>query len=96
MVRFPNAAGVAAPGEYLLLWQAGSAAEEQTRKVLRDLRAALTSPYPLLGEQPQADFRTGIACYPRDGDSLEALLARADRQLADEPLRPARREFTVG
>lgn len=95
-VQFPNAAGVAGPGEYLLLLQAEtSSSEEHMQKLLGELRAALTAPYLLIGEQLRVDFRTGIACYPRDGDSLPALLNHADRQLADEPLRPARREFTA-
>ncbi len=96
VVLFPNVSGVAGPGEYRLLLQAEtSSSEEQTRKLLDDLRAALIAPYPLSGEPLHVDFRTGIARYPRDGDSIPALLNHADRQLADEPLRPARREFSA-
>lgn len=95
VVQFPNAAGIAAPGEYLLLLQGETAGEEQTKTLLAGLRTALTAPYPLIGDQARVDFRVGIACYPRDGDSLDILFNRADRQLADEPLRPARRKFGV-
>ena len=96
VVQFPNAAGLAAAGEFLLLLQGEAASEEQTDALLAELRTALTAPYALIGDKAHVDFRTGIACYPRDGDSLEALLGRADRQLADEPMRPARRAFAVG
>lgn len=96
IVKFPNAAGLSSPGEFLLLLQGETASEAQTQALLERLRIALTAPYPPLGEHASVDFRAGIACYPRDGDSIEALANHTERQLADEPLRPSRRRVGLG
>ncbi len=50
--------------------------------VAERIRAAIASrPLALNGEQVSATVSIGIACYPEDGRTLDALAARADRAL---------------
>ena len=50
--------------------------------VAERIRAAIASrPLALNGEQISATVSIGIACYPEDGRTLDALAARADRAL---------------
>ena len=90
------AAGVTAPGEFFVMLEGDAASAEQCSRVLAELRKELEGPYHLPNGQVQMDFRAAIARYPADGSTFDALVRATDRQLADEPLRPARRAFAVG
>lgn len=49
--------------------------------VAEGLRTRLTVPFTVPGGRTQLDASVGIACFPADGTTVEALLARADRHM---------------
>jgi diguanylate cyclase len=49
--------------------------------VARDLRARLKPPFSLPDGPVHLDASIGIACFPGDGQDVDALLAHADRQM---------------
>ncbi len=76
--------------EYAALFTPTDLDGETPRKLLENLRLRLTEPLPCLGNTLDVDLHLGVARYPADGHSYEALLLAADRQLADEPAARAR------
>ncbi|HEX4896366.1 MAG TPA: PAS domain S-box protein, partial [Solimonas sp.] len=87
----PTALACAArPGEYLLMLPAGQDPREETR-MLKALVDALHEPLPLPMPTIGQDVKTAVAHYPADGTTLTALRLCAERQLACEPQRHARR-----
>ncbi len=54
---------------------------EDARAVIDTLRARLSLPYSLLDGEFRLDVSIGIACFPADGTTPEALLTHADRAM---------------
>jgi len=54
---------------------------EDTRRVARKLIDVMRQSYDLAGQPINATFSMGISLYPDDGDSVETLLAHADRAM---------------
>jgi len=52
--------------------------EQVAIRIAQELVAALSAPVRALGASIAVSASIGIACYPRHGDSVEALLAAAD------------------
>ncbi len=48
---------------------------------LQELRAAMSRPVVIEGEAVQVTCSMGVACFPRDGETPEALLINADKAL---------------
>ncbi len=86
----PDLAGSTAPFEYILLLR-GDVSEARVAARLQTLREQLAEPLPYLGAIPELDFQSGSARLPDHGATLQELLLKADRQLANEPFRPASR-----
>lgn len=53
--------------------------DRQAYELAQRLIATISAPYP--GVQPRVSASVGVALYPRDGESLDALLRAADRAL---------------
>ncbi|GEO81196.1 bifunctional diguanylate cyclase/phosphodiesterase [Pararhodospirillum oryzae] len=54
---------------------------DEARKIAHKLHQAVTSPIPFQGGSLTVGVSVGIALYPRDGDSAEALLGWGDRAM---------------
>ncbi len=59
----------------------GLASLEDTRQVARKLQKVMQQRYDLGGQPINATFSMGIALFPDDGDSVDTLLAHADRAM---------------
>jgi PAS domain S-box-containing protein len=86
----PDLTGSFGPFEYGLLLR-GDVSEARVEARLRTLREKLGEPLPYLGPIPDLDVHCGVAMYPDDGRTFHDLWLKADRQLANEPYRRARR-----
>jgi PAS domain S-box-containing protein len=89
----PDLAGMLGPFEYALLLR-GDADEAGVQMRLQALVEKLGEPLPWIGELPELDIHIGRARFPTEGKTFQELWLRADRRLADEPYRRARREAT--
>jgi len=87
----PNLAGALGPFEYVLALR-GDVSEAAIDGRLRTLAEKLAEPLPYLGEMPELDLHSGVALFPSEGATFRQLRLKADRQLADEPYRRARRD----
>ncbi|MDH5297484.1 MAG: GGDEF domain-containing protein, partial [Desulfobulbaceae bacterium] len=56
-------------------------AEGDAQVVLRKIVERLVEPYLLKGKQCTVGASVGVALFPRDGDSSEALIAKADAEM---------------
>ncbi|HVU49461.1 MAG TPA: sigma 54-interacting transcriptional regulator [Polyangia bacterium] len=74
VLRLPDMLALYGPNEYEVLL--ASTAPEAAEKMVRELEAALAS--------AGAIVRTGLATYPRDGRTPEALVAAASRRVRGE------------
>lgn len=70
------------PGDYLA-WLPD--APDAAAGITNALTDALLAPYPYLGELPAVNLRFGRAQGPRDGRTVQDLLLKADRDLANAP-----------
>ena len=86
----PDLGGVLGTFEYALLVR-GDVGEPALRARLHALAEKLNEPLPAL-EAPELDLHFGIAQFPAEGGSFQELWLKADRRLADEPYRRARRD----
>ncbi len=59
----------------------GIASSEQARRSAQRVAAAIREPYVLDGQVSRIDVTIGVAMFPADGDTAEALLSRADSAL---------------
>lgn len=89
----PDLAGVLGSFEYALLLH-GDTDAAALRARLHALADRLNEPLPDLGTAPQLDVHFGISLYPAEGATFQELWLKADRRLADEPYRRARRDAT--
>ena len=89
-IAAPDAAGVVGLFEYALLLR-GDVSDARIDARLQTLREKLAEPLPYLGQIPDLDIHCGTATFPAQGRSFRDLWLKADRQLADEPYRRARR-----
>jgi PAS domain S-box-containing protein len=76
--------------EHALLLRA-DVSEAGLRSRLVDLCEKLAEPLPFFGALPDLDIHFGMALSARDGATFHELRLKADRQLANEPYRRARR-----
>lgn len=86
----PDLAGALGPFEYALLLR-GDASESGMRARLQALAEKLTEPLPCPEAVPDLDIHFGTAMFPGEGATFHELWLKADRRLADEPYRRARR-----
>ena len=75
--------------EFGLLWCGHEVRNVQP--TLEAIRETLQTPVQVAERAFRPEVRASLAQAPEDGATLEALIQRADRKLADEPLAPARR-----
>ena len=90
-ITAPDLVGALGPFEYALLLR-GDKGEAGVRGRLQALAEKLTEPLPYIGAAPQLDIHFGTATFPAEGATFQELWLRADRRLADEPYRRARRD----
>jgi PAS domain S-box-containing protein len=88
-IAAPDLAGALGPFEYVLLLRGDTKQSLQVR--LQALAEKLVEPLPYLGPVPELDIHFGTAAFPDEGANFQQLWLRADRRLADEPYRRARR-----
>ena len=89
----PDLAGALGPFEYALLLH-GDTSEAGLRTRVRALADKLGEPLPYIGVLPELDPHFGSALFPTEGTTFHGLWLKADRRLADEPYRRARRDAT--
>jgi PAS domain S-box-containing protein len=89
-VTAPDIAGIAGLFEYALLLR-GDVSEARVEARLQTLREKLAEPLPYLGPMPELDIHCGTAAFPEQAANFHELWLKADRQLADEPYKRARR-----
>lgn len=87
----PGLSAVHGTFEYALLLTGADAAPSALAARLDRIAATLAEPLPGLGETPELDLHFGTARCPDEGGTLRELLLAADRRLANEPYRRARR-----
>lgn len=88
-VAAPDLAGVLGAFEFALLVR-GDVTEAALRARLHELADRLNEAVPSLGGP--LDIHFGCAHFPEEGASFQDLWLKADRRLADEPFRRARRD----
>jgi PAS domain S-box-containing protein len=88
-IAAPDLAGALGPFEYVLLLRGDT--EQSLHARLQALAEKLLEPLPYLGPVPELDIHFGTATFPDEGSDFQQLWLRADRRLADEPYRRARR-----
>jgi PAS domain S-box-containing protein len=86
----PELGGALGPFEYVLLLR-GDMSQAGVEARLRMLCEKLSEPLSSFGAIPGLDIHCGVALHPADGASFHSLWLKADRQLANEPYRRARR-----
>ena len=91
-IAAPDLAGALGPFEYALLLRDPS--ESSLRPRLEALAEKLNEPLPYARAIPELDIHFGTALFPTEGSGFQELWLKADRRLADEPYRRARREGT--
>jgi diguanylate cyclase len=91
LVTAPSLCGMLGAWEYGLLLQ-GDVSGPSIEARLRTLAEKLSEPLPYLGEVPDLDIHFGVAPFPTAGRTFRELRLRAERLLADEPYRRARRD----
>lgn len=90
IVPEPGLIGTQGRFEYALLLKDADDSAEAAAGCVSRLREALSEPIP--GTSLELDAHFGTAQFPRDGETFHALRLKADRQLADQPFRRARRK----
>jgi PAS domain S-box-containing protein len=89
-IAAPDLAGALGPFEYALLLRDHE--EPALRARLQALAGALDEPLPVAGARVPLDIHFGCARFPAEGATFQELWLKADRRLADEPYRRARRD----
>jgi len=84
---------VSAAAEFMLLLPAPPAGAADWGAQLEALAEVLRQPVPMIDESVNANIKTALVRFPADAEALTGLRLAAERRLADEPMRPARRHL---